>query len=203
MFWTDLPFVPQACKLLSDDYEQVRSAAVQMVWVLSQLYPERFTNAYTIHWGSYIFVCSIFCTKERNVLFSPSTSSCSIVPIPSSNEEIRLIDDSFGKICHMVSDGSWVVRVQAAKLLVRCCILLFWVTFWSRIVLYSLDIYFVTRLCCSGLHEAGEPTLPGADTGQEADVRSQGMDTFIVLPWYHFFLCWAVVHSLRYKQIIV
>ncbi|XP_023648280.1 integrator complex subunit 4 isoform X1 [Paramormyrops kingsleyae] len=71
----------QACKLLSDDYQQVRSVAVQMVWVLSQLYPE------------------------------------SIVPIPSSNEEIRLVDDSFGKISHMVSDGSWVVRVQAAKIL--------------------------------------------------------------------------------------
>uniref|UniRef100_A0A8B9QWK4 Integrator complex subunit 4 n=1 Tax=Anas platyrhynchos TaxID=8839 RepID=A0A8B9QWK4_ANAPL len=72
----------QACKLLADDYEQVRSAAVQLIWVLSQLYPERY--------------------------------HC---PDSSSNEEIRLVDDAFGKICHMVSDGSWVVRVQAAKLL--------------------------------------------------------------------------------------
>ncbi|MEE6511365.1 hypothetical protein FKM82_017838 [Ascaphus truei] len=71
----------QACKLLSDDYEQVRSAAVELTWVLSQIFPE------------------------------------SIVPIPSSNEEIRLVDDAFGKVCHMVSDGSWVVRVQACKLL--------------------------------------------------------------------------------------
>ncbi|XP_061537938.1 integrator complex subunit 4 isoform X1 [Phycodurus eques] len=71
----------QACRLLADDYEQVRSAAVQMVWVLSDLYPE------------------------------------SIVPIPSSNEEIRLADDAFGKISHMVSDGSWMVRAQAAKTL--------------------------------------------------------------------------------------
>nr|XP_061811956.1 integrator complex subunit 4-like [Nerophis lumbriciformis] len=71
----------QSCRLLADDYEQVRSAAVQMVWVLSVLYPE------------------------------------SIVPIPSSNEEIRLADDAFGKISHMVGDGSWMVRVQAAKTL--------------------------------------------------------------------------------------
>ncbi|CAD7680537.1 unnamed protein product [Nyctereutes procyonoides] len=71
----------QACKLLSDDYEQVRSAAVQLIWAVSQLYPE------------------------------------STVPIPSSNEETRLVDDACGKICPVVSDGSWVVGVQAAKLL--------------------------------------------------------------------------------------
>ncbi|CDQ81299.1 unnamed protein product [Oncorhynchus mykiss] len=39
------------------------------------------------------------------------------LPIPSSNEQVRLVDDSFGKISHVVSDGSWVVRVQAAKTL--------------------------------------------------------------------------------------
>lgn len=48
-----------------------------------------------------------------------SVCPISIVPIPSSNEEIRLVDDAFGKISHMVSDGSWMVRVQAAKTLVR------------------------------------------------------------------------------------
>uniref|UniRef100_A0A8C1GQW9 Integrator complex subunit 4 n=1 Tax=Cyprinus carpio TaxID=7962 RepID=A0A8C1GQW9_CYPCA len=57
----------QACKLLSDDYEQVRSAAVQMVWFLSQLYPE------------------------------------SIVPIPSSNEEIRLSASCETGSMHQVS----------------------------------------------------------------------------------------------------
>lgn len=155
-FWTDLSFVSQACKLLSDDYEQVRSAAVQMVWVLSQLYPERWTNR-LIYYGVintwfmevymlYIFVCPIFCMKECNIFFSspPFTLSCSIVPIPSSNEEIRLIDDSFGKICHMVSDGSWVVRVQAAKLLVHFLFYFFFFDwrFLARISLHALNILF-------------------------------------------------------------
>ncbi|XP_017749021.1 PREDICTED: integrator complex subunit 4 [Rhinopithecus bieti] len=44
----------QACKLLSDDYEQVRSAAVQLIWVVSQLYPERSV------WGSMEQVSSHF-----------------------------------------------------------------------------------------------------------------------------------------------
>lgn len=44
MIITTCVFGWQACRLLSDDYEQVRSAAVQMVWVLSKLYPERWVD---------------------------------------------------------------------------------------------------------------------------------------------------------------
>lgn len=163
----------QACKLLADDYEQVRSAAVQLIWVLSQLYPERYVLCakwlkkearkspnpgsfvpgslrssclktdvlkmltpdekaliqmtfwfliFIVHpreFSLIIFLFSITLHGIRSASWVPFLCP-SIVPIPSSNEEIRLVDDAFGKICHMVSDGSWVVRVQAAKLLVRC-----------------------------------------------------------------------------------
>lgn len=113
---------PQACRLLSDDYEQVRSAAVQMVWVLSQLYPERWEDTVVCRQCAAIVV-QFYLKKTKHAALSLCSDQflppISIVPIPSSNEEIRLVDDAFGKISHMVSDGSWMVRVQAGKTLVR------------------------------------------------------------------------------------
>lgn len=63
----------------------------------------------------------------------------------------------------------------------------------AKIFLRALKYYLFCNLfmfASPGLHEAGEPTLPGADAGQEADVRSQSMDTLTVFSWRHSFLCW-------------
>uniref|UniRef100_UPI00358FD580 integrator complex subunit 4 n=1 Tax=Myxine glutinosa TaxID=7769 RepID=UPI00358FD580 len=71
----------QACQAMTDDHEDVRSATIRLVWLLSQIYPS------------------------------------SMLPVQGCFEEIRLVDDAFGKICQMVNDSSMDVRVQAVKLL--------------------------------------------------------------------------------------
>ncbi|XP_070986588.1 integrator complex subunit 4-like [Oncorhynchus clarkii lewisi] len=61
-------------------------------------------------------ISDYFSDQDPRVRTAAIKAMCHL-PIPSSNEQVRLVDDSFGKISHVVSDGSWVVRVQAAKTL--------------------------------------------------------------------------------------
>jgi len=42
-----------------------------------------------------------------------------LVCVDKGDDQIRLADDAFAKICSMMNDPSLNVRVQAAKLLVR------------------------------------------------------------------------------------
>ena len=47
-----------------------------------------------------------------------SSYNFSLVPVPNSDEELRLVDDGFVKICNMINDISVKVRTKAASLLV-------------------------------------------------------------------------------------
>uniref|UniRef100_A0A8C6XHW7 Integrator complex subunit 4 n=1 Tax=Naja naja TaxID=35670 RepID=A0A8C6XHW7_NAJNA len=97
----------------SDQDPRVRSAAIKAMLQLHERGLKLQQAIYNqVMIMSYITLAKVQLTWVLSQLYAES-----IVPIPSSNEEIRLVDDAFGKICHMVSDGSWVVRVQAAKLL--------------------------------------------------------------------------------------
>lgn len=77
----DMSIYGEAIQALSDDYEGVRIAALQLLWVVGQTYAE------------------------------------SMVPVPDSQEQIRLIDDAFAHVCNMINDISMKVRVEAALLL--------------------------------------------------------------------------------------
>uniref|UniRef100_A0A1B6E309 Integrator complex subunit 4 n=1 Tax=Clastoptera arizonana TaxID=38151 RepID=A0A1B6E309_9HEMI len=71
----------EACEALTDDYETVRSAAIQLLWLLSNSFPDN------------------------------------LLKINGTENEIRMIDDAFSKICNAVNDLSMNIRKQSAQLL--------------------------------------------------------------------------------------
>lgn len=77
----DVSMYGDACEALNDDYEIVRAAALKIVCLIGNTYPEK------------------------------------LMKVAKSNEEIRLIDDAFGKICQAVNDLCMQVRHRAMQLL--------------------------------------------------------------------------------------
>lgn len=57
----------------------------------------------------------------------PTSYNClsllSLVPVGDTEDELRLVDDGFAKICNMVNDISVKVRTEAAVLLVYMIIM--------------------------------------------------------------------------------
>ena len=51
------------------------------------------------------------------------------------NQSLSALDDGFAKVCDAVNDVSFIVRTQAAKLLVKCIIVYYCVL---RIIMYCV-----------------------------------------------------------------
>ncbi|KAK9768463.1 hypothetical protein K7432_000874 [Basidiobolus ranarum] len=79
----DLIIYRLSLSALKDDFEEVRTEALQLIWVLSTTYPEHMVR----------------------------------VPHETVNEQIRLVDDAFVKICDMVNDISIKVRTKACSIM--------------------------------------------------------------------------------------
>lgn len=94
------------CKALEDDYEGVRGAALNLVYVMSCAYPEHL-----------IKVSNHTSNKQGN---KPESLSLRGLPLEREGEatrEVRLVDDAFGKICNGVNDLSVHVREKAMQLI--------------------------------------------------------------------------------------
>ncbi|KAL1427781.1 hypothetical protein MTO96_003125 [Rhipicephalus appendiculatus] len=83
----DVSLYEHVTTALNDDYESVRIAALKLVQVISHAYGNKH-----FYWAAFVQV--------RN-----------------SQEQIRLADDAFAKICQMVGDLSMSVRIEAASLM--------------------------------------------------------------------------------------
>ncbi|XP_039300674.1 integrator complex subunit 4-like, partial [Nilaparvata lugens] len=89
----DVSIYNQTCASLKDDYEVVRKAALKLVWLLGQTYPETMVDVHQDSSGG-----------------GGSGNG-------GGEDSIRLVDSAFSKICSGVGDLSMLVRTLSAQLL--------------------------------------------------------------------------------------
>ncbi|XP_067013887.2 integrator complex subunit 4 isoform X2 [Anabrus simplex] len=80
-----------------------------------------------------------------------------IILVPGSEEEVRLVDDAFAKVCRMITDLSMKVRMQAAQLLGTMTLVS------SRFLQQTLDKKLMSnmRKKCSAHERAWESVMSG------------------------------------------